>query len=428
MEVHNPVSLLITQINETKTKVTNVIQPPRARGSGRSGPRRRTGCLTCRSRKVRCDETKPQCANCTRLQLSCVYNRFFFGSAIPRRQSQRGLVGLGSPTPPPQPPVSVSPPQTQPTAPAIESLPQDRRTAGINFLDTVLRADEQQQQQQQSEQEVTNEPSQDGPDLAGPFDMLGFIGEITSELGQKQMDLTNGISDFISPTTPPSIATTSGGGGPGQHTPRTSPSVGHGATTNHIAMEEFAATPETPTSSGISAQATYEEQLLGHFARTKAPPTIFGPVDVEWTYVRPVFLAQSLESSPLLNAIYCYADVHKAMLEGTRWKLAPTYYRLASSEIQERILGDVNEWTLKRVFTAVFLLMLSEVCSVHLVLVGLFASDNDRYSLPPTYVDLGPRFYTLHIYCSSDSTIKSRHGQDWVIWWYHGSLYWMSKH
>ena len=362
MEVHNPVSLLITQINETKTKVTNVIQPPRARGSGRSGPRRRTGCLTCRSRKVRCDETKPQCANCTRLQLSCVYNRFFFGSAIPRRQSQRGLVGLGSPTPPPQPPVSVSPPQTQPTAPAIESLHHDRRTAGINFLDTVLRADEQ--QQQQPEQEVTNESSQDGPDLAGPFDMLGFIGEITSELGQKQMDLTNGISDFISPTSP--VTTNDGPSERGQHTPGTSPSVGNGATTmSQIAVEKLAATPETPMSSGTSAQATYEEQLLGHFARIKAPPTIFGPVDVEWTYVRPVLLAQSLEFTPLLNAIYCYADVHKAMVEGTRWKLAPTYYRLASSEIQERILGDVNEWTLKRVFTAVFLLMLSEVCSIH---------------------------------------------------------------
>ena len=134
---------------------------------------------------------------------------------------------------------------------------------------------------------------------------------------------------------------------------------------SQIAVGKLAATPETPMSSGTSAQATYEEQLLVHFARIKAPPTIFGPVDVEWTYVRPVLLAQSLEFTPLLNAIYCYADVHKAMVEGTRWKLAPTYYRLASSEIQERILGDVNEWTLKRVFTAVFLLMLSEVCSIH---------------------------------------------------------------
>lgn len=328
-------------------------------------------------------------------------------------------MALGSPTPPPQPQPQ---PEIPSAAPAIDdSFPHDRQTtAGINFLDTVLRADEQ--QQQQPEQEVTNESSHDGPDLAGPFDMLGFIGEITSELGQKQMDLTNGISDFISPMTSPSIVTTNGGGGPGQHTPVTSPSVGNGATTNETAVEKLAETSEMP--SGIQ---TYEEQLLGYFARIKAPPTIFGPVNVEWTYVRPVLLAQSLEFNPLLNAIYCYADVHKAMLEGTRWKLAPTYYRLASSEIQERILGDVNERTLKRVFTAVFLLMLSEVCSVYCVLLDLFAPDNDRSSPPPTYVDLGPRFYTLHIYCFSDSTVKSRHGLDWVIWWYRGSPYWMLK-
>lgn len=209
-------------------------------------------------------------------------------------------------------------------------------------------------------------PSQHGPDLAGPFDMLGFIGEITSELGQKQMDLTNGISDFISPTASPSIVTTNGGGGlseRGQQTPGISPSVGNGIPTNQIAIENLADTSE-PTPSGTQTQGTYEEQLLGHFLSIKSPPTIFGPVDVEWTYVRPVLLAQSLEFNPLLNAIYCYADVHKAMVEGKRWKLAPTYYRLASSEIQERILGDVNEWTLKRVFTAVFLLMLSEVCFV----------------------------------------------------------------
>lgn len=33
----------------------------------------RSGCLTCRSRKVRCDELRPICRNCTRLKRSCVY-------------------------------------------------------------------------------------------------------------------------------------------------------------------------------------------------------------------------------------------------------------------------------------------------------------------------------------------------------------------
>lgn len=33
----------------------------------------RTGCLTCRSRKVKCDEAQPACRNCTRLERQCVY-------------------------------------------------------------------------------------------------------------------------------------------------------------------------------------------------------------------------------------------------------------------------------------------------------------------------------------------------------------------
>ncbi|KAB5578665.1 hypothetical protein GE09DRAFT_1261826 [Coniochaeta sp. 2T2.1] len=33
----------------------------------------RSGCLTCRSRKVRCDERRPACHNCARLKRTCVY-------------------------------------------------------------------------------------------------------------------------------------------------------------------------------------------------------------------------------------------------------------------------------------------------------------------------------------------------------------------
>ncbi|KAL7935674.1 hypothetical protein V8C35DRAFT_259588 [Trichoderma chlorosporum] len=33
----------------------------------------RSGCLTCRSRKVKCDEARPVCNNCTRLQRHCTY-------------------------------------------------------------------------------------------------------------------------------------------------------------------------------------------------------------------------------------------------------------------------------------------------------------------------------------------------------------------
>ncbi|KXT11948.1 hypothetical protein AC579_1004 [Pseudocercospora musae] len=33
----------------------------------------RSGCITCRRRKVKCDEARPFCDNCTRLKRRCIY-------------------------------------------------------------------------------------------------------------------------------------------------------------------------------------------------------------------------------------------------------------------------------------------------------------------------------------------------------------------
>lgn len=40
---------------------------------GRNGPRSRKGCWTCRTKKVKCDETRPKCLRCIRLRLFCDY-------------------------------------------------------------------------------------------------------------------------------------------------------------------------------------------------------------------------------------------------------------------------------------------------------------------------------------------------------------------
>ncbi|KAF5649688.1 GAL4-like 2Cys6 or C6 zinc binuclear cluster DNA-binding domain protein [Fusarium sp. NRRL 52700] len=40
---------------------------------GRSAPRSRSGCWTCRTKKVKCDEIRPVCRRCIRLKLSCDY-------------------------------------------------------------------------------------------------------------------------------------------------------------------------------------------------------------------------------------------------------------------------------------------------------------------------------------------------------------------
>jgi hypothetical protein len=55
--------------------------PPRAR----LPPRSRTGCWTCRTRKVKCDEGRPVCGQCSRLGHVCDYNpRLSFRDDTPR--------------------------------------------------------------------------------------------------------------------------------------------------------------------------------------------------------------------------------------------------------------------------------------------------------------------------------------------------------
>ncbi|CAK7271406.1 hypothetical protein SEPCBS57363_004603 [Sporothrix epigloea] len=44
-----------------------------SRKTGSANRRSKSGCLTCRSRKVKCDEAKPACLTCTRLILRCDY-------------------------------------------------------------------------------------------------------------------------------------------------------------------------------------------------------------------------------------------------------------------------------------------------------------------------------------------------------------------
>ncbi|UKZ79964.1 hypothetical protein TrVFT333_007728 [Trichoderma virens FT-333] len=51
---------------------------------GRSGPRSKNGCATCRLRRVRCDERRPTCGHCDRLKLECTYQ-----PPRPRRSQRR---------------------------------------------------------------------------------------------------------------------------------------------------------------------------------------------------------------------------------------------------------------------------------------------------------------------------------------------------
>lgn len=62
-----------------------------AQSDGRSGPRSRTGCWTCRAKKVKCDEQRPTCKRCVRLKRLCDYaprQKVKKQRGVPLRESQ----------------------------------------------------------------------------------------------------------------------------------------------------------------------------------------------------------------------------------------------------------------------------------------------------------------------------------------------------
>ncbi|KAJ5952167.1 uncharacterized protein N7479_010580 [Penicillium vulpinum] len=75
----------------------------RATRVGRSGPRSRLGCLTCKWRRVRCDQVHPVCGHCSRLQLDCDYEPHRqrrkhqrMNDVAPADQAQEALISLAA--------------------------------------------------------------------------------------------------------------------------------------------------------------------------------------------------------------------------------------------------------------------------------------------------------------------------------------------
>lgn len=138
--------------------------------------------------------------------------------------------------------------------------------------------------------------------------MLGFMSEITSELERKHLDLTNGLSEFTSSTSCKASNDTA-------NVPHTDRSMSCDSCFHSKGTQS-----QPPATEGLWPEtgAAYEEHLLASFLSSEPPATIFGPVNLEWKYVREVIVAQSHDFRPLRNSIYCFSEVHKAIKEGVQ--------------------------------------------------------------------------------------------------------------
>ncbi|KAL4795928.1 hypothetical protein BDV19DRAFT_361741 [Aspergillus venezuelensis] len=321
--------------------------PPSARGPGRSGPRRRTGCLTCRARKVRCDEAKPNCANCTRLRLQCQYKSVIIPGIRTRgRKPARARSGSSA---------TVEMEMKMHMDGAIGASPGSNSTLNSNLNLEGIHTDQHHfpAQTQSVTLPPANEAQPPPPDFPIPFDMLGFIGEIASDFQQKHLDLMNGATVASATAVPlPELEN-------GLVNERQIPWAP--VQEESIEMGILPGPSETPRQAATDSSELYEEELLKYFREAEPPPTIFAPVDLEWPYVRDIMLTESSHCRALLLSIYCYADLHRSWINGSSWNMGLAYHAQASSEILALLLEDISEGLLKRVFMSVFLLMLAEL-------------------------------------------------------------------
>lgn len=264
-------------------------------------------------------------------------------------------------------------------APAASAAAPLYSPDATTFFETVLRPEEHSSAAAAEEgilpatlDAIPNSYGSGIPGESTPFDINDFIGGITSELQQRQQGLHNETLLATTHDEPAAsllveLAATNGG-------TNSNSSSGSSDGTQQQQDDTLDRTfginsPSSVVSTGpesigmVLSKTVYEEQLLQHFQLVGAPPVIFAPFDVEWRFVRPAMLALARESTALMNAVCCYADVHKSRLEGRRWTAAPSYYRLASADVQASLMEeDIGGRALEKVFATVFLLMLSEVC------------------------------------------------------------------
>lgn len=235
------------------------------------------------------------------------------------------------------------------------------RSPDINFFTTVLRTDDHSIPRSAT---VHSLPT-DQASYNSEIDMLRITGEMTSDLGRKSTDFSTGIATFTASRASQSLpAALIPGLGRAQVSGDQRLSLSPNApssTTDRASVGNASDVATTRGSWSDTSGTSYEDQLLQHFQTVDPPVALFAPMNTEWIYARQALVANARDSSPLLNALYCYADAHKATVEGQRWRWAPTYHKVATSEIQACLHDEMGDSSLINVFGAVLLLMISEV-------------------------------------------------------------------
>lgn len=371
---------------QTSTPAHQPSSPPRSQASGRSGPRTRMGCLTCRRRKVRCDqsnvrvEARSRCGNCVRLELECHFAPPNAPRKRPRRgnreENDTGTSGMVAPTTAP----SLNRGQrymADSTKKVGDPGDAPRFTYAVGVPHTVEAS--LQDNSSTADQVQLDRVFGDMPDLAGfpngsdwpPVTFPAGMMSPLSGLYASSLLPWKDLSDSIEATTTTSQGVTRSqrnnkdgrGGVDDQHerSDRTLESpvayVSHSQSTPAVA-------PSTGMDMALFDVTARQRQLLFHFTPKANPIPLITPTDSQWKSAYSSLMSMAYGCTHLINAICAVSELSLAASGNGTVAQALTYYQSAAIKA-EWVLNQpspgVDDRSLKQAFATLLLLMQAEV-------------------------------------------------------------------
>lgn len=371
---------------------------PRPRALGRSGPRTRNGCLTCRRRKVRCDQAtarvqeRRHCDNCARLELDCRY-----ADANPRRNKQRPAGRQGTPA---HQNVGAAPQEaTYGRQNAVQHSrgPNQQPDQADNF-NSVAPASQMPQENSSGNDidllpaEPENLPFFSGYvdwtqppfsfDFTSPWDSIFSVPVPGSKESYIELPPTNASTTGRAPTRGDhqndGIAASAlpSGGLEGHRQPQT---ASHGASTsksmaNAQAGERGHHQAEDPDQMQRMAAGSidlslfnvtqHQSRLLLHFGSKVNPIPLISPTDSQWRSAYTSLISMACGCSYLINAICAVAELSLVKTGKGSVAQALKFYQAAHARVEPILCSTehrTNDRSLKQAFAALLLLMHTEV-------------------------------------------------------------------
>ncbi|CRG87210.1 hypothetical protein PISL3812_04227 [Talaromyces islandicus] len=295
--------------------------------------RTRTGCLTCRRRKVRCNEQRPECGHCSRLHLSCSW-------------PQDGYVPI-----------------------AKIGKPKTKMDGGHKRLQQKQQRQQQQQQQQQfqTQSQVQSQAQSRSP----PHSQQQILPEVEfSEIFNYASFLWDDPSPTFSSEWPTgsSPPLTNGAIVPHDQLQLPFSVMSHEASRRTTTHEEFfdprelGGTPGSHTSKSAYFTTFNESQLADFFAQSNAPP-ILAPVETNsrWARMRKMLIYMCGKSTMVKNAVMAFAALQMHSSADQNPTMYTKYYNASREKLVE-VLADIRKdqrvmaAELKHILAVVFLL------------------------------------------------------------------------